>query len=256
MNFSAVTETSSMAPAIQRYVLFALLCAPSFALANGNDSFCYPLTELAEKVRNCGHNQAFAKAANLCLEKIEKETSAQQAILAQAMMLNTAAAAASSQGGRMENNIQNLTAMRATLENLISQARKARQEVVQYSEHFVYAGPVSQDLATRLNLHKILRKFECHRLPLGELVTVVEKIDEKVKELRTSRDSALALEARTAANKKTVDSTSLTQKASGTRTPASASAPAGGPKPAAKQKASNITGEIKDSNRELQKVTK
>lgn len=234
----------------------ALFCAAVPAKAEPPvHYFCSALPLLATKVQDCSENQLFSQAANACLQKLENQIQAENLMLSQAMLLNSTAAA-SAQSGRMENNSKNINALQLSMQKLIEEARHARREIVSYSENFVYAGPISKENAERLHMVKFLRSFNCHSEPLGELVKVVGKLDQKVAEMQKVTKAALTLEATTAANIKKIDASSVTQSASN-RSPASSSGPAaGGPKPASRQGPSTITGEVGKSDRALQKLSK
>lgn len=230
----------------------AIFPAPAFC---GPVNYCFSLSELASQVKDCQENVYFAKAAQNCLGKIEKDIEAQKLTLSGLMLQNTAAAA-SAQAGRIANNSQNLASLQASIDTLMGYALQARQEVISYSENFVYAGPISREMAQKLKLERFLQKIPCYKRNRAAIAQVVNVIDQRVEEFRKVGNTARANQAVDSANLKRLDAGSLAAPVSN-RAPASVSAPAKLP-PKAKQGPSSITGteKIGESDRALQRLSR
>jgi hypothetical protein len=242
------------------YLLLIALAAcalPTRGFASVPVNYCVSLDDLAHKVKTCSANVLYAKAAQICVEKLERDIDAQKAMLALAMGL-TSQHTADAQGARIENNSRNLADLRAGIETLEGYAAHARAEVVNYSENFLYAGKISKPMAAKLGIEKTLRKFHCfssNRAALGQVVGI---LDGRLAEFKKLKGSALAMEAKDTANLKKLDSGSLTSAVSN-RAPAATGAPRlASPPPVAKKGPSSITGteKIGESERALQKLQK
>lgn len=219
-------------------------------------SYCHSLRKLAPQVKTCNKNAIFAKAAQLCVTKIETEINLQKALLAQ-MMAASSAAAGSAQAARIANNGQNISNLLASIEKLTSYARQARQEVITYADNFRYPGSITKEMAESRGLGNVFRSFTCYKNNFLAVEEVVTTFNTRIQEFQQVLASARALEARTAVALKHVDSSSVNGKVSN-RAPASAGTPGKAPPPKGKQGPSSITGteKIGESDRALQRLSK
>lgn len=224
-----------------------LLAIPDKSRAENSAYYCHALPVLLNNIKECDENAYYSLAAQNCLIKLEKDIEAKKLALTTAMTQHTLASA-DAQNARIGNNASNLNSLRASIESLIAQSARARQEMVLYSENFAYTSAFSKSLLDRLGVTAIVHRLPCHKNPYNALKGTVEKVDKHIAEFKQLAATVQKLETRTATNLKKVDSGSLTQKATGGRAPASPNA--GGPKPAPKQGPSSITGTEKAGENE------
>ncbi len=220
-----------------RGLLFLALHPAAFAETK---SYCKALPELTSGVKDCQQNVYFAKSAQLCLDKMEKQIQSEQAFLNALMLLNNTATA-SSQSARIRNNSTNLTGLRATMEKLMADARTVRQEIVEYSKYFVYAGPISQAKAQQLNLEGYLQKFKCFSRNREALAQVVKIVDERIAEFDKVTKAAAGLEAQDSAHLEQLNASTVNVTAKG-HAPASSPVPGPSVKGSSENSSSTITG--------------
>lgn len=225
--------------------------------AEGSVNYCHSLAEIAKNVRDCGENVYFAKAAQVCLGKIERDIETKKALLTLVMQAS-GAAAGSAQAARIENNSHNLADLRSSIEELSAHAVQARREVSNYSLNLDLAGPFNERSAEKIGILKLLRKFPCYKDNRSALAEVVTRLDNRITEFSKVIASARELEVRSTASMKNLETNSLTRAASN-RSPAALGAPRyASPPPVAKKGPSSITGteKIGESERALQRLQK
>lgn len=173
------------APRARAFLGLLLLVLENSAQAGAPARVCYPINQLKSQISLCSGNKLFMQAAVSCLEKIEKDIAAQQAVL-NAAMLAANTAAADAQNAKMANQVGNLAAARATLQELLDEASQAKQELAFYLADFAWPGGYSAEAVASMHLESEFSGYACYASPQSGVTTAMAVLDQKIAELRSA----------------------------------------------------------------------
>jgi hypothetical protein len=179
--------------ALRGLLLPAVLFWGIVAHADAPPTYCHPLDYLQKSVKDCADNHTFVEAANLCLQKIDRDVQAYQTALA-ANMQAANAAAADAQSSRITNNGTNLTNMNATLTALLASAQLARTQLVGYEQNFVWPGPLPYSAVHAMGAEGFLGQFSCYGETKKYMDAALTKLDGKILSLQKTATEAAKLD--------------------------------------------------------------
>ncbi len=216
-----------------------LLSSPAFA---GVGSYCVALGEVKAGVNWCWQNSYYDDAASRCLEKFEAEVKSEQIRLSSSFR-QTDRHTASAQDARMANSGKNLSQTDSSFQGLLARARKARAELVAYTQVLILPGNPGVGFAEGLGVDQHLRTFSCHQEPLDALKEKIARIDKKIAELEGADKATLALHKSTSGYQAGLDQ--FGERRSLQKGVAPSRKPAAAPRGKAKRSGSTITGDIR-----------
>jgi hypothetical protein len=158
------------------------------------ESICHSVEKVKGLAGNCRQNKIFAEAADVCIQRLESAIKLQQGVLAFAMGA-AGASSAEAQDAKVANNKLNVENAAATLSSLLQQAEAARETMADYTKNFTYPAGMSKEKAEGLGLGKIFQKFPCFTTNQNKVSGQINKMDDKITELKVARDQAAQLAA-------------------------------------------------------------
>ncbi len=217
-------------------ILSSLVFSPHSPAAIDPVFSCAPPSQLRVRAKSCGDNSEYTDAAKACLDRYDAQVSATRARLAKSLEPGLAASA---QQGSMKNASGDYSAAVSELKRLATQGEKLHLQLKGYKSEVVLPDEFGQ-LGPRFQPGFALRTNHCYSDTQKLLGTYTKLMESRSKEVSLIARIAGQLQRRT--RKGEGNLSSVLPLLSGGKV--SSGAPLGA-KPAAKEKASTITGKVK-----------